>query len=514
MQRFFITISTVLVSTVAISQARYDNNLMLGRETNGSLPSELYSLNFMNVSEEPFEYYQGYFNLWYSSTAISDSLGNLIFYTNGCQVANSNHELMVGGDSLNVGPVFYNFNCVTPPPTLRAYNSGTQSIMSMPKPNFEDQYYIFHLRKDAHPAPDESSWVVELHSTTIDMTKNNGLGEVVEKNESILNEPLAYGSMTAVRHQDGERWWLKTNGYDSNEHIFVLIGENGKDTVVRQQVGPIIQESSYITGQTVFSPNGEKMAHTDEDNHLLIFDFDRTTGQLSEPEQIFLNDREETLGGVCFSSNNRFLYAASIDTVYQFDLAAPNIAASKTVVMAYGGNYDSPPVTFYQMERGPDCKIYINSLGITNYLHVILYPDRPGTQCEARQHHLIGPNTHDRNLLNAPNYRLGTPYPTCDSTLNVVTSTNDILPTVGKYAEPGFEVFPNPAGRVTTVRFPEPVSGIVEVLDPYGIVRQTEYANGEAEVDLSLEHLARGAYLVRVRYVDGRMEIQQLVKTE
>ena len=53
--------------------------------------------------------------LWYDRTnaSICDAEGNLLFYTNGCQVADSTHQIMPNGDSLNFN-LFYTdwiFDC-------------------------------------------------------------------------------------------------------------------------------------------------------------------------------------------------------------------------------------------------------------------------------------------------------------------------------------------------------------------------------------------------------------------
>ena len=71
------------------------------------------------------------------------------------------------------------------------------------------------------------------------------------------------------------------SSYVSDEYLCVLVGESGLDTLVRQQIGPVIARNTYYTGQRVFSPDGTKLARYDLENHLLLYDFDRATGQLS-----------------------------------------------------------------------------------------------------------------------------------------------------------------------------------------------------------------------------------------
>ena len=43
------------------------------------------------------------FWIWRTSSSICDSIGNLLFYTNGFRVFNRNFEIMQNGDSLDIG---------------------------------------------------------------------------------------------------------------------------------------------------------------------------------------------------------------------------------------------------------------------------------------------------------------------------------------------------------------------------------------------------------------------------
>src|SRR5690606_14587765 len=142
--------------------------------------------------------------------------------------------------------------------------------------------------------------------------------------------------------------------------------------------------------------------------------------------------------------------------IYQFDLEADDIGASKILVAEYDG-YQSPfPTSFYKQRLGPDCRIYINSPNGVDVLHVIMYPDRPGLACEVVQHGVQLPYRNAIGIPNFPHYRTGTPYPVCDSTivLNITTPVFDLpAPEVLKLS-----LFPNPASEQVTIRLTEPVS--------------------------------------------------------
>ena len=72
--------------------------------------------------------------------SISDSLGNMLFYTNGCVVANA-IDTMLNGDSLNPGPC----------PQSTCSNTGTavtQGTIILPDSGNGLQYLLFHEKCD------------------------------------------------------------------------------------------------------------------------------------------------------------------------------------------------------------------------------------------------------------------------------------------------------------------------------------------------------------------------------
>ena len=138
-----------------------------------------------------------------------------------------------------------------------------------------------------------------------------------------------------------------------------------------------------------------------------IFNFDRCTGELNSLVQIAMQDSAWS-GGAAISPNSRYLYIPSFEVVYQYDLWAPDIEASRDTVAVWDGFSEDGffSTTFYLAQLAPDGKIYINSNNSVSYLHVIEQPDLPGDSCQVCQHCVDLPTKNSFSLPNFPNYRL------------------------------------------------------------------------------------------------------------
>ncbi len=131
---------------------------------------------------------------------------------------------------------------------------------------------------------------------------------------------------------------------------------------------------------------------------------------MSDHQQIHIGELNVVVTSLSISPNSRYLYAATQDKVFQFDLEAPVIAYSKKLVAEFDGFYDtSPPFTtlFFYQQLAPNGKIYMCTANGTRYLHVIHQPNLPYPNCNLEQHSITLPRINGQSLPNFPNYRLG-----------------------------------------------------------------------------------------------------------
>ena len=163
-----------------------------------------------------------------------------------------------------------------------------------------------------------------------------------------------------------------------------------------QEIGNTITPGN---GQGAISPDGEYIGYyqwfgvipVSTNVGIDLYKFDRCSGEMSDPIHILYPDVAAP-GGIAFSPNSRFVYTPSWDKVYQFDLWAPDIPASRVTVAEYDGFLDERglPTRFYQPKLAPDGKIYITVSNVNSrYLHVIDQPDSLGTACNVQQHQIL-----------------------------------------------------------------------------------------------------------------------------
>src|SRR5688572_6392937 len=375
-------------------------------------------------------------------SSISDSSGNLLFYTNGVYIADATHDTMFFGSQLNPSDF-----------TTYAYDGLfiPQSNLVVNKPGSNSEYVMFHSTLDNWPS---STDVLSFHLylTVINMNGNGALGMVTVKNFQLINDSLVPGKIVACKHANGRDWWIICFRSNTNT-IYKILLTPGAPSVSTQSIGEI-RENFY--GQAKFSPDGTRMAllkpQFTTTGSLEIFDFDRCTGDFSNPLQIDITQSTGFNCGLEFSPNSQQLYVCNIDSIYQFDVMAPNIAATELMVAARDSFYQpGSPILITglgQPQLAPDGRIYLATGNSTTYYHTIDNPDVSGIGCNVSQHSVVLPTYNYNTLPNHPNYFLG-----CDTTGSCPCLTTDINENI--FGEKiSARALPNPSTGVFTLQFP------------------------------------------------------------
>ncbi|MFN8153580.1 MAG: hypothetical protein U0Y08_04735 [Bacteroidia bacterium] len=321
--------------------------------------------------------------------------------------------------------------------------SKTYNKLNLPIPGSDSLYvegWYHEMLLIPHPGNDSLVYLITigvntfdgLYYTLINYKANNDTGMVIQKNVQLQNVP-AFDGLTAVRHGNGRDWWVLFKKWDGTGQIGnnitykYLVNANGINLYSYQSIGPI---NSTNLGQLIFNLNSSKLVAVNLRGLISIYDFDRCTGQLSQPITI----EAERSGppypyyiSAAFSPDDSKLYIMSVspanlpgesDTLFQFDLNATNIPASKQIIYVYP-TYESG---MGNMKLAPDNKIYITAADeiasipypdslfttINNNLSVINYPDSLGAACDFQPFSFnLGAGRTYYGLPNNPDYELG-----------------------------------------------------------------------------------------------------------
>ncbi len=357
------------------------------KEANNWFFGEHAGLSFETGSPVPIS--GGQLNTEEGCTSISTSDGDLLFYSNGVYVYNKNNQQMPNGYDLH------------------GDQSSTQSGIIVPKPGDPNIYYIFTVE-------DQNGDGNGLQYSAIDMSLDGGLGDVVitEKNVPILNNSSE--KVTAVI-KEGNSSILVITFKGSSFYVYEVTTTGVNTTPIA------ISDGGYYTydnrGYLKVSPDGTKIAVAHQgDEKFILYDFDNTTGNVSNSLILPLIYPENSPYGVEFSAKSELLYVVATNdyydpgndddpnlhtaALYQFNinLSTSTEIINSRIVIDQRNQYRGA------LQLGPDLKIYrAQSLTYNQgspYLGVIHNPEVTGLGCNYE---------HDAIDLGGPLSRQGLP---------------------------------------------------------------------------------------------------------
>ena len=348
------------------------------------------------------------------SAVICDSSGSLLFYTNGQQIWNKNHQIMPNGNNL-LGNL-----------------SSTQSALIVPKPGSSRFYYVFTTDDFCNNALQFG-----FRYSIVDICHDNGLGDVTDDKNIKLLDTVAE-KLIAIRDNNGLDYWIVIHKYFSNAFYSYHLSSNGIDDTVISYVGSYHPLNMIGTGgaigQMKASPNGNRIALVNGNGNSIAeyFDFNNSTGIVSNCVNIQTNPAYNYYG-VSFSPDNSKLYITcwlNDIGLYQFDLNAgggnpASVIASRTEIIGQG-------LWLMGMQLATDGKIYIVQ---NHYLSVINNPNYIGANCNFQDFAIyLNGNFSGYSL---PNF--------IDSYAYTNTTFDCTTVSVESFQEAEFKIYPNPA---------------------------------------------------------------------
>lgn len=427
----------------------------------------------------------------YSGLSATDD--SWFVYTNGSAICNKNNDTLVNGFDLSPGGDD-NWR-------ILGLNFAMAAVF-LPAQNYGNFIYLLHQNKIGGSPAVRS---LQLYYSKIDPI-GTGVGNVYLKNQVLIDDTIEIGGLVPCRHANGRDWWVLVRKFNSNQYYTILVTPYNISVKFIQTLS---EPLTYLGGQRNFSPNGEHFVSFDNYSQLRIYDFDRCTGLLSNFRYKFITPN--TGGFVSFSPNSRFLYASKTDTLWQFDMQAPDVLNSQTFIGEYDGFIDTLlgfGNGFWYHWNGPDGKIYMSATSTSRVLHVINNPDELGTACNFQQHSVYFPTFNNGTTPTYVNLELlEVPNSVCDS-LDV---GNDEL----KIKNSALKIMPNPNDGIFSIEYtPQRISGMLYLYDINGKLVYKEYVSPFSSIkNLNLSTiLQQGIYAVSMVFGRNNLTGKVLVK--
>ncbi|MFT4187725.1 MAG: hypothetical protein QM621_04010 [Aeromicrobium sp.] len=306
---------------------------------------------------------------------VTDTGGNLQFWSNGQTVVGRDQQVMPNGT----------FGAAV------AHSAAVQPVVAFPSTTQAGTYFVVTTTGD------DGSTTGQLFSSVVDMSLNDGLGDVSSAPAPLGAAGTAGESLAAVPDADGTGYWVLTSQNSSpNLHAFYFDGAGPADPDgsgplgVGDPVTSVMPTDNYDRySSLVFSADRSQLVQTSasgpaatDPSVIRRLSFDPATGQIAQLAQ-WSGPAGGTSGlslyNAEFSPSGRYLYVTKLFTsgaatarVWRYDLqattATPALQPIGVIDPADGGGDGGA------IRRGPDGRMYVARNGETQ-IAVIADPD-------------------------------------------------------------------------------------------------------------------------------------------
>jgi large repetitive protein len=301
------------------------------------------------------------------TSCISDSSGNLLFYTGGKTIWNRNHLPMPNGSGIMGGV------------------SSTQSSLIVPLPGSDSVFYVF--TSDEFQNYSGSNIPKGYRYSVIDMCLEKGDGDVIVGQKNILLCDSSTEKLAACVDTNGGGYWVVGHKMFSDEFYSWHLTSGGITNTVVSKIGTIhgwkqlnsTWNEGAAQGQMAINANGTKLAlaiSNFDPAYLDLFDFNNNTGTISNFCHIVIDSAlGKRIHGVEFSPDGSKLYATlregSKSEIYQYNVVAGGCNCDSIKASSFKLFQSTNSPMYFGIQLAPNNKIYIvvscDLLGCINY---------------------------------------------------------------------------------------------------------------------------------------------------
>jgi gliding motility-associated-like protein len=304
--------------------------------------------------------------------------------------------------------------------------SAVQSSVIVPAPGEPDMYYLFTMEELEHYIDATPQILAQepngrgFRYFKIDMTLNNGLGDVVEADVPIYD--YSFEGLCAIRHANKQDYWLLIYQDTTGIGVYSLT-QNGISLSAVYPTGAPVNGGTIKSSPSSANPGAvccQKVMTSQG-----LFDFDLTTGVLSNQVNLPINN--ET--AYEFSPNGLYLYSSLTNqTTGQQQLIRYDLLDAFETGVSVESTMDviDPAVqtSLYYMQLAPDGKIYFNHFDFLNGFTKLGTIDCPNGSDPTLNYNVLSVDISSEDAFYAlPNYPSWIFYSSFDQYINLGPDT-------------------------------------------------------------------------------------------
>jgi hypothetical protein len=248
------------------------------------------------------------------TTSISDTNGNVLFYSDGLTIYNKNDEVMANGSGLD------------------GDYGGSQPVAICEMPGNSNLFYVFTIGSE-----NVSSG---LKYSIVDMLGDNGKGVVISKNITLNTAIWARDKIAIAKHSNNRDYWIVTRIINSDNYASFLLTPNGISD------SPILCKARFMAitglwkGPLKFSPDFKKLISAHRhlgqivNGSFEVSNFNNSTGEIDfqfSIKEFTGSVNDFPVLGIEISPDSKLLYVSFLRTnnianpdhytwIYQYDL--------------------------------------------------------------------------------------------------------------------------------------------------------------------------------------------------
>lgn len=277
---------------------------------------------------------------------MSDAFGHLLMYTDGVTVWNKNHQVMSQGTGLMGNP------------------NTSQTVMIIPRPLHRHRYYIVTTDAQNDNAPNA------LRYSEVDMTLQGGLGEVISKNNLVLEDVSE--KITAIFQDNNQDFWLLSHTWNTKEfYAYPITSQGVGSQPVISKIGSVYS-GSLTTGYGSFRADNwyqnSRLVVTLPDLHIFDkFELDSKTGIVYLYEDLSSIYEKAAFAEISHFGNRMYSTSVNGKELYEYNINGTNADGimNSSRLLATGDS-------LRDLRMGPDGLIYVASAN-SNIVSSIFY---------------------------------------------------------------------------------------------------------------------------------------------